>query len=64
MKSKGDVPVHTYSFLVKYSWGGEGKVDVKSFCLAMAKKDLQEMLNMDDTAATFKLEDIKWSAAR
>ena len=59
MKRKDEVPIHTYSFSVKYSWGGEGKVDVKSFCLAIAKKDLQEMLNEDDTNAVFKLEDIK-----
>jgi len=62
-KDEVEVPIHTYSFLVKYSWGGEGNVDVKSFCLAIAKKDLQEMLNEDDTNATFKLEDIKWSSA-
>jgi hypothetical protein len=38
-------------------------VDVKSFCLAIAKQNLQEMLNDEDKNATFKLEDIKWSSA-
>jgi hypothetical protein len=63
MKRKDEVAIHTYTFNVKYSWGGKGSVDVKSFCLAIAKQNLQEMLNDEDKNATFKLEDIKWSSA-
>ena len=63
MKRKDEVPIHTYTFSVKYSWGGTGDVDVKSFCLAIAKQSLQETMNIEDTNATFKLKDIKWSSA-
>ena len=63
MKIKDEIPVHTYIFSVKYSWGGTGDVDVKSFCLAMAKQSLQETMNSEDAKATFKLKDIKWSSA-
>jgi hypothetical protein len=63
MERKDEVPIHTYTFSVKYSWGGKGSVDVKSFCLAIAKQNLQEMLNDEDANAAFKLEDIKWSSA-
>ena len=63
MKRKDEVPIHTYTFNVTYSWGGKGSVDVKCFCLAIAKQNLQEMLNEEDKNATFKLEDIKWSSA-
>jgi hypothetical protein len=63
MKRKDEVPIHTYTFSVKYSWGGTGNVDVKCFCLAIAKQNLQEMLNEEDANATFKIKDIKWSSA-
>jgi len=63
MERKDEVPIHTYTFNVKYRWGGTRNVDVKCFCLAIAKQNLQEMRNEEDANATFQIKEIKWSSA-